>query len=165
MKKEGKPDIGFRIAEPQDTPLVFRFIKDLAEFEDKLHEVVATEEILKEKLFGKRRFAEVVFAILDGREVGFALFFHNFSTFLGKPGIYLEDLYVLPEFRKRGVGKALLKWLANLAIERDCGRMEWWVLNWNPARKFYESLGAIAMDEWKVYRLTGESLKNLANEK
>lgn len=140
-----------------------QFIKELAEYEKMLHEVVATEEMLKEKLFEKQQ-AEVLFLMEDEVEVGFALFFHNFSTFLGKSGLYLEDLYVKPERRGMGYGKELLKKLAQIAVERDCGRFEWWCLDWNkPSIDFYRSLGAEAMDEWTVFRLSGEALKNLAS--
>jgi GNAT superfamily N-acetyltransferase len=124
---------------------------------------MATEDLLNESLFGERPYAEVILAEIDKEPVGFALFFFNFSTFLGQPGLYIEDLYVKPEFRSRGIGKELLKHCATITKERNCGRMEWWVLKWNPARKFYENLGANAMDEWVVYRLTGKPLEKLAN--
>ncbi|MEZ5001353.1 MAG: GNAT family N-acetyltransferase [Bacteroidales bacterium] len=155
-------DITIRKAEKHDCIKVLQFIKDLAEYEKLAHEVEATGEMLNETLFGPRPYAEVIFAVIDGIEAGFALYFHNFSTFLGKPGIYIEDLYVIPEYRGKGVGRAMLKHLASLAVERGCGRVEWWVLNWNPARKFYESIGAKSMDEWVVYRLTGDKLRKLA---
>lgn len=148
-----------------DVPLIFSFIKKLAEYEKLLHAVTATEDGLREVLFGERRYAQTVIAYYKNQPVGFALFFHNFSTFLGKPGIYLEDLFVDPEYRGKGFGKALLAHLAKLARERDCGRLEWAVLNWNkPSIDFYESLGAKPMNEWTVYRLTGEALEQLANE-
>ncbi len=156
---------GFVIQEATaaDVPLILAFIRDLADYEKLLHEVVATEETIREALFGKRRVAEVVFGYLDGAPVSFALFFHNFSTFLGKPGIYLEDLFVKPEARGKGIGKMMLAYLANLAKDRNCGRLEWWVLDWNePAIKFYRSIGATPMDEWTVNRVTGEALDNLA---
>ncbi len=146
----------FRKAVREDTPLILQFIRDLADYEELLHEVEATEETLEKSLFGEKAYAEVIFAVVDGTEAGFALFFHNFSTFLGKPGLYLEDLFVKPEYRKRGIGKALMDYCIEVARERGCGRMEWWVLNWNPARRFYEQMGAEAMDEWVVYRLSGE---------
>lgn len=149
----------FRKATRDDIPLILSFIRELAEYERLSHEVTATEEILARSLFGEREAAEVVFAIADGIEVGFALWFHNFSTFVGKPGLYLEDLYVKPEFRKKGIGKALMDYCIKTARERDCGRMEWWVLKWNPAIKFYEQMGAIPMDEWVVYRLTEEKIR------
>ena len=152
----------FRFAEEKDVALILHFIKDLAEYEKMLHEVVATEELLKEWIFKKHR-AEVIFALKDGTEVGFALFFHNFSTFLGRSGIYLEDLYVKPEYRGNGYGKSLLKKLAQIAVERGCGRLEWWCLDWNkPSIDFYLSLGAEPMDEWTTYRITGETLIKMA---
>lgn len=148
-----------------DVPVILSFIQKLAEYEKLSHLVTATEEGLRETLFGERRYAETVIAYYQNAPVGFALFFHNFSTFLGKPGIYLEDLFVDVEQRGKGFGKALLAHLAKLARERDCGRLEWSVLNWNqPSIDFYESLGAKPMDEWTVYRLTGEALEKLANE-
>ncbi|MEA4920877.1 MAG: GNAT family N-acetyltransferase [Clostridiaceae bacterium] len=154
----------FRYAEERDTALILQFVKGLAEYEKMLDEVVATEDMLKEWLFEKKT-AEVIFAVSDGIEVGFALFFHNFSTFLGKAGIYLEDLYVKPEYRGLGYGKALLKKLAQIAVERECGRLEWVVLNWNrPSIDFYLSLGAAPMDDWTVYRITDDTLKSMANE-
>jgi len=150
-------------AKENDVGRILSFIKELAEYERLPHEVVATEEILKETLFGARPFAEVLFALYDDQPVGYALFFHSFSTFLGRPGVYLEDLYVRPSMRGNGIGKALLAYLARLAVERKCGRLEWAVLNWNePAIGFYEKLGARAMDEWTVYRLAGDALKRLA---
>ena len=152
-----------RDATEDDVPLILSFIKELAEYEKLSHEVVASEETLREGLFGGRRYAEVLISEYDGTPAGFALFFHNFSTFLGRPGIYLEDLYVRPEFRGAGIGRALLVRLARLATERGCGRLEWWVLDWNgPSIGFYEKLGAVAMDDWTVYRLTGEALDELA---
>jgi GNAT superfamily N-acetyltransferase len=153
-----------RIAEEKDTPLILKFIHELAEYEEMSNEVVATEEILKESLFYKKA-AEVVLAEYNGEDVGFALFFHNFSTFLGKSGLYLEDLYVKPEFRGKGIGKVLLSYLAKLAIERGCGRFEWWCLDWNkPSIDFYLSKGATPMDEWTVYRVSGNKLSILAKE-
>jgi GNAT superfamily N-acetyltransferase len=157
------PRLNIRPAEKSDIRSILSFIKELGEYERLAHEIVATEEVLSETLFGDRRFAEVVFALYDGQPVGYALFFHSFSTFLGRPGIYLEDLYVRPAMRGRGIGKALLVYLAQLAAERKCGRLEWAVLNWNePSIAFYRNLGARPMDEWSVYRLTGDSLKRLA---
>jgi len=151
-----------RFAKREDTELVLKFIKELADYEELLDEVVADKETLEESLFD-REMAEVIIGEYKDKPVGFALFFHNFSTFLGKPGIYLEDLYVRPEYRGNGYGKKLLAFLADLTVKRDCGRLEWWVLNWNKSSiDFYESLGAKAMDEWTVYRLTGESLQDLA---
>jgi GNAT superfamily N-acetyltransferase len=152
----------FRKAEETDCGLILRFIRALADYEKMLDEVVATEDLLRDWLFRKHS-AEVLFACEDGKEIGFALFFHNFSTFVGRAGLYLEDLYVLPEYRGNGYGKALLKQLASIAVERGCGRMEWVCLDWNrPSIDFYRSLGAQAMDEWTIYRLAGESLTNLA---
>ena len=156
--------IKIRFGIPADTPLILKFIKELADYEKLAHEVVATKELLDETLFGEQSNAEVILAEQDNIPVGFTLFFHNFSTFLGKPGIYIEDLYVSPEYRGKGIGKMLLKFCANLAKERNCGRMEWWVLKWNPARKFYEKIGAEAMDEWVVYRLQGEALEKMTRD-
>ncbi len=158
-------ELEIRPATEEDVPLLLRFIKELAEYEKLSHEVSATAEVLKESLFGERRVAEALLAYLGDEPAGFALFFHNFSTFLGRPGIYLEDLYVRPEFRGSGIGRALLVRLAKLAKERDCGRLEWWVLDWNePSIGFYKSLGAVAMDDWTVYRVTGEALEKLSSE-
>jgi len=156
--------LSIRTAGPEDTPIILGLIKELALYEKLENEVVATEDLLNESLFGEKPFAEVILAEINGESAGFTLFFFNFSTFLGQPGLYIEDLYVKPEFRSRGIGKELLKHCATLAKERNCGRMEWWVLKWNPARKFYENLGAKAMDEWVVYRLTGKPLEKLANQ-
>ena len=151
-----------RYAERKDTAIILNFIKDLAVYENMLDQVVATEELLGEWLFDKKA-AEVIFAMEDGKEVGFALFFHNFSTFLGRAGIYLEDLFVLPEYRGKGYGKGLLRKLAQIALERGCGRLEWACLDWNkPSIDFYLSLGAQPMDEWTTYRLTGETLQQMA---
>ena len=152
----------YRYANINDLPLILEFIKELAVYEKMLDTVVADEILLEEWLF-KKNIAEVIFTIEDNKEVGFALFFHNFSTFLGKAGIYLEDLYVKPEFRKKGYGKGLLKVLANIAIERNCGRLEWCCLNWNkPSIDFYLALGATPMDEWTTYRLTLNNIEKLA---
>lgn len=154
----------FRFAEEGDTPLILQFIRELADYEGMLGEVVADEATLKEWIFRKQK-AEVLFVLADGREVGFALFFHNFSTFLGRAGLYLEDLYVKPEYRGRGYGKAILKKLAAIAVERGCGRLEWWCLDWNkPSIDFYLSLGAQPMEDWTVYRITGDTLTSLAGE-
>ena len=158
------PNFEIKSATIEDVPLILTFIKKLAEYEKLSDAVVATEKDLREVLFGERRYAETIIAYEHNEPVGFALFFHNFSTFVGKPGIYLEDLFVDPDHRGKGFGKALLAHLAKLAQERNCGRLEWAVLNWNqPSIEFYESLGAKPMNEWKVYRLTGEALENLAN--
>ena len=152
-----------RSAVADDVPLILSFIRDLAEYEKLPHEVVATEELLRQALFGPRPFAEVIIATLGDEPVGFALFFHNFSTFLGLPGIYLEDLFVRPAARGQGVGRQLLIHLARLARERGCGRLEWAVLDWNePAMKFYRGLGAIPKDDWTIFRLTGDALAKLA---
>jgi GNAT superfamily N-acetyltransferase len=158
------PDFEIKPATVEDVPLILSFIKKLAVYERLEHEAVATEEILRETIFGERREAEVVIGYYQNKPVCFALFFHSFSTFLGRPGIYLEDLFVDEEQRGKGFGKALLVYLAQLAVARNCGRLEWAVLNWNePSIKFYQSLGARPMDEWTVYRLTGETLTALAN--
>ena len=152
----------FRKAERADTGLILQFIRDLAEYEKMLDEVVADEATLETWLFDKQK-AEVIFAVAEGTEIGFALFFHNFSTFLGRAGIYLEDLFVKPEYRGRGYGKSILKKLASIAVERGCGRLEWWCLDWNkPSIDFYLSLGAEPMSDWTVYRIAGDTLKELA---
>ena len=154
--------VTFRFAVEQDTPLILNFIRELADYEHMLDQVVADEATLADQLFQKKN-AEVLFALENGREVGFALFFHNFSTFLGRSGLYLEDLYVRPDCRGKGYGKAILQKLASIAVERGCGRLEWWCLDWNkPSIDFYLSLGAEPMSGWTVYRLTGDTLKNLA---
>jgi GNAT superfamily N-acetyltransferase len=157
------PKTVLRFATVEDVGLILDFIRQLADYENSVDEVVTDEDQLRQSLFGKRQFAEVVIASYEGQPAGFALFFHSFSTFLGRPGIYLEDLFVIPEFRGHGIGKTLLSYLARLAIDRGCGRLEWWVLDENePAIRFYERLGAKAMDEWTVYRVTGETLEKLA---
>ena len=156
--------ITYRFATETDTPLILDFIRQLAEYEKMSQEVVATEALLREWIFEKQK-AEVLFAVTEEKEVGFALFFHNFSTFLGRAGIYLEDLFVLPEYRGRGCGKGLLKELAKLTVERGCGRLEWSCLNWNwPSIDFYLSLGAVPMEDWTVYRVTGKTLTDLAQK-
>lgn len=147
----------------EDVPLILSFIKELAAYEKLSHEVVATEELLKANLFGKHAHAEVILGYVNDEPIAFALFFHNFSTFLGKSGIYLEDLFVKPAARGQGYGHQLLSYLAKLAKERHSGRLEWWVLDWNqPAIGFYQKIGAKAMDDWTVYRLTGAALDQLA---
>jgi GNAT superfamily N-acetyltransferase len=152
-------------ATENDVSKILEFIRDLAQYEKLAHEVVATEETLRSTLFGEKKFAEVVFIEELGKKVGFALFFHNYSTFLAKPGIYLEDLYVNPEYRGKGYGKRLLGYLAKLAVQRDCGRLEWSVLDWNtPAIEFYRSIGAEPMSEWTVQRLTGTTLTKFASQ-
>jgi GNAT superfamily N-acetyltransferase len=159
------PEIGLRTATERDVPLILSFVRELAEYERLSHEVVATEELLRASLFGERPAAEVVIGNYGDEPAGFALFFHNFSTFLGRPGIYLEDLYVTPSLPGRGVGRAMLAYLAKLAKKRDCGRLEWSVLDWNaPAIKLYKSIGATPMDDWTVFRVTEETLHGLADE-
>ena len=156
--------MSYRYAKREDTELILSFIKELATYEKMLDEVVATPALLEEWMFDKQK-AEVIFWLEDGVEVGFALFFHNFSTFLGRAGIYLEDLFVKPEYRGRGYGKALLTQLAKIAVERGCGRLEWWCLDWNkPSIDFYLSMGAEPMDEWTTYRITGETLTRMGSE-
>ena len=155
-------ELKFRYAKRTDAALILRFIKALAEYEKMIDEVIADESTIEEWIFDKQK-AEVIFAMVEGREVGFALFFHNFSTFLGRAGIYLEDLFVFPEYRGRGYGKALLKRLAAIAVDRKCGRLEWWCLDWNqPSINFYLSLGAEPMSDWTVYRIAGDTLLELA---
>ncbi|HEU0184981.1 MAG TPA: GNAT family N-acetyltransferase [Blastocatellia bacterium] len=157
-------DFEIRPAIESDTPLILSFIKKLAVYEKLAPEVTATEDILRETLFGGRRYAEVVVGYHGGEPVGFALFFHNYSTFLGKPGIYLEDLFVDEEHRGKGFGRALLIYLARLTKERNCGRLEWSVLDWNePSINFYKALGAAPLDDWRVFRVTGDALDKLAN--
>ena len=152
----------FRFANKNDCGKILDFIKQLAEYENMSADVVATEQLLQEWIFEKQK-AEVIFALENEKEVGFALFFHNFSTFLGRAGIYLEDLFVLPEYRGKGYGKGLLKQLAKITVERGCGRLEWSCLDWNkPSIDFYISLGAVPMDEWTVYRLTGDTLLEMS---
>ena len=154
--------MNFRFAQKEDAEKILFFIRQLAIYEKMENEVVATKELLEEWIFEKKK-AEVIFALEDSKEVGFALFFHNFSTFLGRSGIYLEDLFVLPEYRGKGCGKGLLKELAKIAVERGCGRLEWCCLDWNkPSIEFYLSLNATPLDDWTTYRLTGDSLKKMA---
>ncbi len=156
-------DLDIRPATINDTKLVLEFIKALAKYERLPHEVVATEDLLKQTLFGDRKVAEVVIGHYNTIPVGFALYFHNFSTFLGRPGIYLEDLFVKPEYRGKGFGKALLVYLAKVTKERKCGRLEWSVLDWNESSiNFYKNLGAKPMDDWTMYRVTGKALDDLA---
>ncbi|MGI6771947.1 MAG: GNAT family N-acetyltransferase [Acutalibacteraceae bacterium] len=157
-----KPELTFRYATREDTGLVLQFIKELADYEKMSDDVVADEKTLEYWIFDKQK-AEVFFALEDGKEVGFALYFHNFSTFVGRAGIYLEDIYIKPEYRGKGYGKAMLKKIASIAVERGCGRLEWMCLNWNkPSIEFYQSLGAIPMSEWTVYRISGDTLTSLA---
>ena len=151
-----------KTATEQDVPLILDFIRQLAEYERLSHEAVMTEAVLRENLFGSRRSAEVLLGYADDKPVAFAVFFHNFSTFLGRPGLYLEDLFVIPQMRGKGYGKAMLVELAKIARDRKCGRFEWAVLDWNePAIQFYKSLGAVPMDEWTIFRLTGDALQSL----
>ena len=157
-------EMTFRTATEQDCPLILRFIRGIAAYEKLLDEVVATEELLQEWIFGKQK-AEVLFVCEDGKEVGFALFFHNFSTFMGRAGLYLEDIFVWPEYRGRGYGKALFRKVAGIAVERGCGRMEWVCLDWNkPSIDFYLSMEARPMDEWTIYRLAGKTLADAAED-
>ena len=157
-------DIRIVPAMERDTPVILSLIKQLADYERLAHEVEATEDDIRESLFGDWPSAEVVLAYVGAELAGFALFFHNYSTFLGRRGLYLEDLFVRPAYRSRGVGRRLLAHLARLAVERKCGRMEWWVLDWNEsAIRFYQSIGAVPMDDWTVYRLTGDALARLAD--
>ena len=163
MTTAGDHEIRIRAGERTDVGAILALIRDLAEYEKLAHEVVADETGLAERLFGARPYAETLIAEVDGEVAGFALFFHNFSTFLGKPGLYLEDLFVRPAYRGLGLGKRLMTRLARVALERDCGRFEWSVLDWNtPAIDFYRSLGALGMDEWTVQRVSGEALRTLA---
>jgi len=158
-------DLHIRPAQIGDVPVLLGLIRELAAYEKLAHEVVATETALAASLFGERAVAEALLAHAGAEPVGMAIYFHNYSTFLGRPGLYLEDLFVLPAWRGRGYGRRLLARVAKLAIERDCGRMEWSVLDWNdPALRFYEKLGARAMQEWRLHRLTGDALRALADE-
>jgi len=155
--------VHLRFAQPGDSKQILQFIKSLAAYERMSKEVLATEETIRETLFGEKAYAEVIFAELNGKVVGFALFFHNYSTFVSRPGLYLEDIYIYPEYRGRGIGKRMMAYLAKLAVERDCGRFEWSCLKWNePSLDFYASLGAETMDEWVTLRVSGKKLKNLA---
>ncbi|MBH8574268.1 GNAT family N-acetyltransferase [Nostocaceae cyanobacterium CENA369] len=155
-----------RFAEPADSNVLFELIKGLAEYEKLSHAVTGNVLALKEHLFGSPKYIEAILAEYSGQAVGFALFFHNYSTFLTKPGIYLEDIFVLPEHRGKGIGKALLKKVAQIAVERNCGRLEWSVLDWNePAQAFYRSMGASILDDWRICRVTEEALTQLAAKK
>lgn len=153
-----------RPAQPVDVPIIFQLIQALAEYEKLSHAVVGNIDALKQHLFGSRPYAEVIIVEYTGQAVGFALFFHNFSTFLTQPGIYLEDLFVLPEYRRQGIGKAILSYLAAIAVERGCGRLEWSVLDWNEsAIAFYRRMGAAVLPDWRICRVTGDSLTQLAS--
>jgi len=155
-------DFKLRFAERKDASLILEFIRELADYENMLSEVLVTEQVLIESLF-ERKMAEVIIGEYKNKPVAFALFFHNFSTFIGKPGIYLEDLYVKPELRGMGLGKTILSFLAKLAVDRDCGRLEWWCLDWNESSiQFYKQMGAVPMDDWTVYRVTEDELDQLA---
>jgi GNAT superfamily N-acetyltransferase len=159
-------DFRIRQATEADVPLILSFIRQLAEYERLSHAVETTEDVLRDNLFGNRRYAEVLIGETDGTPVAFAVFFHNFSTFRGHPGLYLEDLFVVPAMRGKGFGRAMLVELARIARARNCGRFEWSVLDWNePAIAFYKSLGAVSLDEWKLFRVTGEALERLAATK
>ena len=161
--REGDVAIQIRPAVESDAPLLLQLIQELAQYEKLLHEVVATEQLLRQHLFGKKPAAEALLAFVGAEPVGYALFFHNFSTFVGKPGIYLEDIYVRPSTRRRAIGKALLRRVAQIAVERQCGRLEWAVLDWNqPAIDFYRKHGAAPMGDWTSYQLTGEALQRLS---
>lgn len=161
----GLPNFRLEPATENDVPLILSFIRGLAEYERLLDQAVATEDSLRQTLFGERRYAEVLIGYYDDEPVAFALYFHNYSTFLGKPGLYLEDLFVKPHMRGKGIGKIILRHLARIAKERGCGRFEWWVLDWNePSIAFYKSLGAVPMDEWTVFRVTGDALDKLAGD-
>jgi GNAT superfamily N-acetyltransferase len=157
------PGFHIQAATKADVPVIFSFIQKLADYERLSHEVTATEKTLAETLFGRRRTAEVAIGYFKRQPVSFVLFFHNYSTFLGQPGIYIEDLYVEEDFRRRGFGSAMLHYVSKLAIDRRCGRLEWSVLDWNePAINFYKKIGAVPMNEWTVFRMTGEKLTKLA---
>ncbi|WP_332810829.1 GNAT family N-acetyltransferase [Sphingomonas sp.] len=163
MIATSQPGVRLRFAQRQDAALVLSFIRELAEFEQLAHQVVANEDTLADSLFGEHPAAEVVIAEVDGEPAAFALFFHNYSTFLGRRGLYLEDLFVRPRFRGEGLGRLLMTFLARLALERGCGRFEWWVLDWNTdALGFYRDLGATGMDDWTVQRISGDALQRLA---
>lgn len=157
---EKKSGLSIRTAKKEDVQLILEFIKGIAEFESLTHLVTATEETLKESMFGEKPYAEVFFAELDGVPAGFTVFFHNFSTFVGKQGLYIEDIFVKPEFRGKGIGKAMFLHCVKLAKERNCGRMEWAVLDWNPAREFYEYFGAAPVDGWHIYRMGADQFES-----
>lgn len=163
LKKSEKLNLNIRKTTANDVPLILKLIKELSVFEKMSEEVVATEDILRETLFGDKSYARVLIAEIEGKPVGYALYFYNFSTFVGRPGLYIEDVYVSEEYRGQGIGTALFKYCAYIAKENKCVRMEWLVLNWNPARKFYDHMGAKSLDEWVVYRLTGDALDKMSD--
>ena len=163
MKKFKKLNLNIRKAIIEDVPLILKFIKELSIYEKMSEKVVATEDILRETLFGDKSYAEVLIPEIEEKPVGYALYFYNFSTFLGRPGLYIEDVFVSKEYRGRGIGTAFFKKCAYIAKENKCGRMEWIVLDWNPARKFYEQMGAKPMKEWIIYRLKGNALDKMAD--
>jgi len=164
MNNTSHSSLIIRNADVEDVPLLLNFVKGIAEFEHLSHMVSATEESLTKAFFGDRPYAEGLIAELGSEPVGFVVFFHNFSTFVGKPGLYLEDIYVLPEHRGKGIGAALFKKCVQIARERDCGRMEWSALQWNPARKFYESFGAHLLDDWVIYRLDEKMISDICSK-
>ncbi len=163
MKKFEEINLNIRKASVEDVPLILKFIKELSVYEKMSKEVVTTEDTLRETLFGDKSYAQVLIAEIEGKPVGYALYFFNFSTFVGRPGLYIEDVYVSEEYRGHGIGSNLFKYCAHIAKVNKCVRMEWLVLNWNPAREFYDHMGAKPMDEWVVYRLTGNALDNMAD--
>ena len=157
--------IKVRHTDEKDIPLIMNFVRSLAEFEGLSDQVLSSEEDIAEALFGKRTYAEAIIAELDGKPAGFIIFFHNFSSFAGKPGLFIEDIFVYPEYRMKGIGRALMLHCAEIAKERNCGRMEWNVLDWNPARSFYERFGGELQEEWLLYRLDREGIEKLAERK
>jgi GNAT superfamily N-acetyltransferase len=165
MNGTSVPGLVIRSTDIEDVPLLLKFVKGIAEYEHLSHMVSATEESLKMALFGERPYAEALIAELEAEPVGFVVFFHNFSTFVGKPGLYLEDIYVLPEHRGKGIGAALFIKCVRIAKERNCGRMEWSALHWNPARKFYERFGAQPLEDWIIYRLDEKGISKMLLEK
>ena len=158
-----KSKVLIRVAKKEDVSIILTFIKELAKFEKLTHQIVATEKQLRATLFGKKSMAKVLIAEIKEKAVGFLLYFYNYSTFLGRPGIYIEDLYVNPKYRKKGVGKSLMKYCIKIAYKQGCQRIEWAALTWNPARKFYKKLGAKPLNDWVLYRLSGKKLKEFAD--
>jgi len=163
LKKSEKVNLSIRKAFVEDVPLILKLIKELSVYEKMSKEVVATEDVLRETLFGDKPYAQVLIAEIEGKHVGYALYFYNYSTFTGRPGLYIEDVYVSEKYRGQGIGTALFKYCANIAKENKCVRMEWIVLKWNPAREFYDHMGAKPMDEWVAYRLTDDALDKMAS--